>query len=79
MLVRATGSDLSYLGVGLHELEAHVDFDPLGKGMQTSMRLDQLRISNRVINRASFTTNGTAAAHRFVSGSSAPRRWQRNT
>ena len=58
---------MSYLGVGLHDLEAHVDFDPLGSGhADVNVQLDQLRISNRVINHASFTTNGTAAAHRFV-------------
>ncbi|HEV7431787.1 MAG TPA: translocation/assembly module TamB domain-containing protein [Steroidobacteraceae bacterium] len=66
LLARIKGSDLNYERVSLHAVEAQIDFDPRGSGhADVNVQLDQLQIANRVVERASFATNGTAQAHRF--------------
>ena len=66
LLARVSGSELSYERVSLHGVEAHVDFDPRGSGhADVNVQLDRLRVANREVERASFTTKGTAQAHRF--------------
>ncbi len=66
LLARVSGSELSYGSVSLHGVEAHVDFDPRGSGHgDVNVQLDRLRVAHRAVEHASFTTNGTAEAHRF--------------
>ena len=74
LLARVSGAELGYDRVSLQELEAHVDFDPRGSGhADVNVQLDRLRVANREVDHASFTTIGTAEAHRFnVQVSAAP-------
>jgi len=66
ILARVTGSDLAFGRATLHEVEAHVDFDPQGSGhAAVNLQLDRLRLGNREIGHASFITSGTAPSHRF--------------
>ena len=66
LLARVSGSELGYDRVSLRELEAHIDFDPRGSGhADVNVQVAGLRVANREIERATFTTNGTAEAHRF--------------
>ena len=64
---RVSGSDLAYGTFRLHDLEGHIDFDPSGSGhVDVNVQLDQLHVANRKVEHATFTANGTAAAHRFA-------------
>ncbi len=64
---RVSGSELGFGRLSLHDLEAHIDFDPHGSGhADINVQLNRLRIAEREVERASFVTNGTAQAHRFT-------------
>jgi len=62
-----SGSGLEYGKSSLRELEASVDFDPHGSGhADSTVSLAGLQVAARSIERVHFSTNGTAAAHRFA-------------
>jgi translocation and assembly module TamB len=66
LLARLSGSGLSYGRVSVHDVDGHIDFDPSGSGhANVNVQVDQLRVANREIERGTFSTSGTAQAHRF--------------
>ena len=66
LLARLSGSGLGYERVSLQGIDAHIDFDPAGSGhADINVQLAGLQVANREIERAIFTTKGTAQAHRF--------------
>lgn len=62
---RAVGSNLRWDQHTLGALHADVDFDSQNTGRaDMQVRLDNLSVANRVVNRIEFTTHGTTASHR---------------
>ena len=60
------GTDLSFGDTSLHGVNASLDFDPHGSGhANVDVQLERLSAASHLIDRARFTTNGTAAAHQF--------------
>ncbi len=66
ILARVAGSELAFGRASLHEVAAHIDFDPQGSGhAAVNLQFDRLRVGSREIGHASFVTSGTAPSHRF--------------